>query len=121
MTISEHLQQHVRVYQRIKWAGLFVLVVTTSVQVTIKHSNAETYAWMALIAAPWLVAASVAGKHVKCPRCQKHLFRELAYSVPTASTLLGDFKREVTGHNALALEACPQCGVRFSEPLVKSQ
>jgi hypothetical protein len=42
-------------------------MVVAFVQATLKHSNAETYAWMAVIAAPWLVAISVAGRRVKCP------------------------------------------------------
>ena len=116
MTISEHLRLQIRAYQRIKWAGVFVLVVTAFVQVTLKHPNAQSYAWMAVIAAPWLVTVSVVGKRVKCPRCQKNLFRELAYGISTPLTLLRDVRREVTGRDPVALEACPQCGCGFSEP-----
>lgn len=43
-------------------------MVIAFVQVTLKHPDAESYAWMAVIAAPWLVAVSVIGKRVKCPR-----------------------------------------------------
>jgi hypothetical protein len=64
------------------------------VQVTLKHSDVESYAWMAAIAAPWLVAVSVVGKRVKCARCQKNLFRELAYGIGTPLTLLRDGSRE---------------------------
>jgi hypothetical protein len=118
VTISEHLQLRIRAYQRIKWAGVLVLVIMAFVQVTLEHSDAELYAWMAVIAAPWLVAASVIGKRVRCPRCQKNLFRELAYSIATPLTLLRDFKREVIGRDPVALEACPHCGCKFSEPYV---
>src|SRR5258707_9445600 len=99
MTISEHLRLQIRAYQRIKWAGVSVLAVTACVQVALKHSNAQSYEWMAVIAAPWLVAVSVVGKRVKCPRCQKNLFRELAYSISTPLTLLRDVRREVTGRD----------------------
>ena len=120
MTISEHLHLQIRAYQRIKWSGVFVLMVMAFVQVTLKHSHAESYVWMAVIAAPWLVAVSVVGKRVKCPRCQKNLFRELAYSIDTPLTLLRNVKREVIGQDPVALEACPQCGCRFSEPHLES-
>lgn len=118
MNISEHLQRQIRVFQRIKWAGVLVLMAVAFVQVALKHSNAETYAWMAVIAAPWLVAISMVGKRVKCPRCHKSLFRELAYGVSTPLTLLRDAKREVIGRGPIALEACPQCGCTFSESYV---
>jgi hypothetical protein len=120
VTISEHLQKQIRAYQRIKWAGVFVLMVVAFVQVSLKHSNAETYAWMAVITAPWLITVSIIGKRVKCPRCQKNLFRELAYGISTPLTLLRDVKREVIGKDPVALETCPECNCRFSEPYVGS-
>ena len=117
-TISEHLRRQVQGFQRVKWAGVLAVVVVAFVAVSLKRSNAETYIWMAMVLAPWLIVLAVFGRRVKCPRCQKNLFDELGSSVPTPLTVLRDAKREVTGRDPIALEACPQCGCRFSEPYV---
>jgi hypothetical protein len=118
VTISEHLQRQVRNSQRVKWTGVLAVVVVAFVAVSLKRSNAETYVWMAVVVVPWLAALAVFGKRVKCPRCQKNLSGDLASTVASPLTLLRDAKREVTGRDPIALEACPQCGCRFSEPYV---
>ena len=118
ITISEHLQKQVRNSQRAKWTGVLAVVVVAFVAVSLKRSNAETYVWMAVVVVPWLVALAVFGKRVKCPRCQKNLSGHLASTIASPLTLLRDAKREVAGRDPIALEACPQCGCRFSEPYV---
>jgi hypothetical protein len=119
VTINEHLQQQIRIGDRAKWAGVVAVVAVTAVEVFRNRSRAETYAWMAVVMVPWLAAISVLGRGVKCPRCQKNLYKELvAVRKPTALTLLRDAKRELFGNDPLPLEACPHCGCRFTEPYV---
>lgn len=58
-----------------------------AVEVVRNRSRVETYAWMAVVLVPWLAAISALGKRVKCPRCQKNLYKELAaVRSPTALT-----------------------------------
>lgn len=118
MTIGEHLQRQVRTCNRIKWAGIAVLVIVTFQQVDLKHSSIVTYSWMAVVVFPLLVLLSVFAKRVRCPRCQKYLFKELSVNSLNRFTFLRDAKREWSGNGPLALDACPQCGGSFSEPYV---
>lgn len=102
MTIGEHLQQQIRIGNRVKWAGIFAVLVVIAVAVFRQ-----------------LVAIIELGRRVKCPRCQKNLYKELVIvKVPTMLALLRDATRECFGDEPLPLEACPQCGCRFSEPYV---
>jgi hypothetical protein len=119
MTIGEHLQQQIRIGNRVKWAGIFAVLVVTAVEVFSHRSRAETYTWMAVVMVPWIVAIIVLGRRVKCQRCQKNLYKELVIvKVPTMLALFRDATRECFGDEPLPLEACPQCGCRFSEPYV---
>ena len=119
MTIGEHLHRQVRTCNRIKWAGVLVLVMVAFQQVYLKHSSAVTYSWMAVAIAPWVVALIAFGTRVRCPQCQKGLFKDLAGNTPTALSVLRDAKREWIGNERLTLDACPQCGCRFSDPFVE--
>jgi len=118
VTIAEHLHLQVRIYNRVKWAGVLVVVVLVFHQVYLKHSNVEMYAWIAGPIIPWLVACSVYGRRIRCPRCQTKLFKELASNTSTGFTLVRDARRELQGQDPLRLDACPQCGCRFNEPYV---
>lgn len=118
MTIGEHLQRQVRTCNRIKWAGIAILAIVTFQQVDLKHSSVVTYSWMAAVIGPLLLVLGAFAKRVRCPRCQKYLFRELASHNLTRFTVLRDAKREWSGNTPLAFDACPQCGGSFSEPYV---
>ncbi len=116
MTIAEHLQQQVRLCHRIKWGTIFVMLFVAIQQVALNHSKVDTYAWMLVVAAPCVAALVVVTKRLKCPRCQKPLYMELAHSMPTMFGMFGLAKRELGGKQPLALDACPRCGCSFSEP-----
>src|SRR5262245_14174090 len=53
-----------------------------------------------------LVALVATVRRVKCPRCQKNLYKELAGTTLTALTLLRVAKREILGQDPLPLDAC---------------
>jgi hypothetical protein len=107
MTIGEHLQRQVRTCNRIKWAGIAVLVIVTFQQVDLRHCSVAMYSWMAAVILPLLGALGAFAKRVRCPRRRKYLFRELASHSLTAFTVLRDAKREWSGNTPLAFDACP--------------
>jgi hypothetical protein len=118
VTIGEHLQRQIRTCNRIKWGGVALVTVVASYHAYLEHSNVEAYAWMAAAVIPWIVALTAFGKRVRCPRCQMYLYKELQGPVPNALTVLGAAKRELGGVVTLPIEACPQCGTKFTEPYV---
>ena len=118
MTIAEHLQTQIRTCNRIKWVGGLTVLLVTAHQVYLKHSSAEMYAWMAVVIAPWMAVFIAFSSRIRCPRCQKSLFTELAGSTPTPFTIVRDARREWSGSDPLTLDACPHCRCSFSEPYV---
>ncbi len=118
MTIGEHLQRQVRTCNRIKWAGIAVLFMVTFQQVALKHSSVVTYSWIAAVIVPLLVVLGAFAKRVRCPRCQKYLFKELASNTLTRFPVLRHAKREWSGNQPVALDVFPQCGGSFSKPYV---
>lgn len=65
MTIGEHLRRQIRTCNRIKWAGLLVLLLVTFQQVDLRHSSIVTYSWMAAVIVPWLAIQIAFGKRVR--------------------------------------------------------